>query len=155
MQKSNLILIILFSAVILIRYGIFYAVSNLREVRAEHKNLNLERSSVQASINSLIEQNVQLKNLISADKFQENPGHVEIFSYVQNIMQNNNLNIISSGQENLVMTFKISGNYYAFINMLANLRNMPYAVKINNLRIRKNEISPADLVDVNITFENL
>ncbi len=58
----------------------------------------------------------------------------------------------SEGKDN-ILQLKLDGNYYSFIKMFADLRNLPAASKITKLAIKRNHDLPEELVEADITIE--
>ena len=80
---------------------------------------------------------------------------------VQQVLDRNGvnlLNMMTSGRgdsdgKDSILQLKLDGNYYAVAKMLADIRELPVASKINRMSIKRNHNLPEELIEADITLE--
>ena len=89
--------------------------------------------------------NLQLHNVNMASSYDE------FYSQVKQAIELNDLEISSTQPQDPgnVLALKLSGDYYALIKTFADFENMPFASRINSLKIT----GDGDFVNADLTIE--
>lgn len=141
----------------LIAFGVFYSEKKLSTLREEYNRLENRRVSLQSSIKTLHEQNKILSD-INSDKFVHSNsanlknGLVDFYSQVQKIFSDRDITITSTRQQDNSIVMSIQGDYYSFMNTIADLRAMSTPSKINTINIRRNP-AHTHLIAADLTIE--
>lgn len=143
--------------------GIWFSLTELYSYREEYDQLDAERNNNTGIIAGLEARNLSLSRIthLSINNALKVPDAVTFFGMVRQITDLNKINILymttsgqdgSEGKDN-ILQLKLDGNYYSFIKMFADLRNLPAASKITKLAIKRNHDLPEELVEADITIE--
>ena len=77
-------------------------------------------------------------------------------NYHREVLENNNVELLSmhseANSEN-ILSLHVQGNYYSLARMFAQWRVMPFAARINSLKITRDTNSPTSRVDAKIILE--
>ncbi len=142
---------------------IWYSLGELYASREEYDQLTQQSNSHSGIIANLEDRNASLSKIsdLSINNATTVPDAVVFFSMVRQIMENNNISLLSmstsgqnnSGRKDDVLHLKINGNYYALARMFADLRNLQAPSKITRLDLRRNHTLPEELIDVDMTLQ--
>lgn len=143
--------------------GIWYSMNELAAYREEYDFLKDEQKNFASNMASLQERNRILNeiNNLQLDDTDTTSDTMEFYSEVNQIVENNRMNMLSmssnqnqgEGSKGNILTLKLQGSYYSLAHMFADLRQMPFALRINDLRIVRDQSNPEYFVDVDLTIE--
>jgi TRAP-type uncharacterized transport system substrate-binding protein len=143
--------------------GIFFLDSQLVQMQAEYDDLEQRRVDLTQTTKSLVEQKkVYMDAFAALESYRINiaPSDMGFYSEVQQVIQANGLNILSTrqlgvsreGRSSIAMTLK--GDYYALMQVLANWRNTPTTVRVAALTVTAPRASDArEDVQADVTVE--
>ena len=143
--------------------GIWYFMNELAACREEYDFLKDEQKNFASGFAPLQERNKILHEIndFQFDDIETVSDTMEFYSKISEVIENNNLNMLSmSSNQNEnskgnILTLKLQGSYYSLAYMLAELRKIPFALRINELKIMRNQSNPEYFVDVDMTVEAL
>ena len=159
MEGDNRLLVI-FSGVLaalclFLALGVWYSVYSLYEYREEFDELQNERTNYEALMKNMEDKN---KNLVDITGLRiENTDTandiVELYSQVRRVIENNNVNVVSMNTGENILTLQLQGDYYAIAKIFADWRMLPFASRINSLRITRDSTNPGHFVAANVILE--
>ncbi len=138
--------------------GVWWSVHELRTYREEYDLLEEERATSQKMMQSMQDKNFDLSQVTGLNI--DNAGYakdaVEFYSHVRTAIEKNKVELISmnsdANRDNL-LSLHVQGSYYALAHMFADWRVMPFAARINSIRIKRDSSSPTNKVDAEIVLE--
>ena len=165
-KNTNLVFGISFCLFCIILYAvIWFSLHVLYEDRMEYDQLDAERNNHNGIITSLEARNQNLKRVaaLSVNNAEAVSDAVSFYAMVRQTIDrySNNIMMLSmstsgrngqEGKDNL-LSLKLSGNYYAIMNMIADWRNLPAASKITSLHLKRNHDLPEKIVEVDVVLE--
>ncbi|MBR2208177.1 MAG: hypothetical protein IJ859_05135 [Synergistaceae bacterium] len=160
MENRNYILqILLFAGLCLaLCGGVWFGIHTLEEYREEYDTMVSERDNFEGIMENLRTKNrtlqaihkVNLSDVQMVKKGREN----EFYSEVRRLIDKNEINMVSmKNDEPSVFNLSLRGDYYALINLFADWREMPFASRITELKIKRDALLPSDFVDAELTLE--
>lgn len=140
--------------------GIWIEIDALEISREEYNAARIEYDNFESLMENLVAKNQNLKlinqaviNLSDIKKISRGKEN-EFLAEIHNLINQNNIAMIAlRNDEPAIFKLNLCGNYYSFINLLADWRKIPFAFRITDLRITRNEILPSDFVDAELTLE--
>ena len=81
---------------------------------------------------------------------------VEFYSAVREALENNNVELLSMNSEansENILSLHLQGNYYSVARAFAQWRTMPFAARINSLKIKRDTTSPTNRIDAEVVLE--
>ena len=138
--------------------GVWWSLGQLKNYREEYDLLEQERASSQQMMQSMQNKNLDLAKItgLNIDNAGFAKDAVEFYSRVREAIEKNKVELLSmnadTNRDNL-LSLHIQGNYYALAHMFADWRVMPFASRINSVKIRRDSASPTSKVDAQIVLE--
>ncbi len=83
---------------------------------------------------------------------------MEFYSHVRNAIEKHNIDLLamnSDANRDNLLSLHVQGSYYALAHMFADWRVMPFAARINSVKIKRDTSSPTSKVDVQVVLEAL
>ena len=138
--------------------GVWWSLSELRTYREEYDLLEEERSTSQRMMQSMQDKNLDLSQVtgLNIDNSGSAKDAVEFYSYVRAAIEKNNVDLLSMNSDanrDNFLSLHVQGSYYALAHMFADWRVMPFAARINSIKIRRDSSSPTSKVDAQIVLE--
>ena len=138
--------------------GVWWSISELRKYREEYDLLEEERTSSQRMMDSMQSKNIDLEQItgLNIDNAGLAQDAVEFYSKVRQAIEKNNVEVISmnAGSNNdSILTLQLKGSYYALARTFAEWRLMPFASRINSLKIKRDANSPTEYISAQVTLE--
>ena len=138
--------------------GVWWSLRELKSHREEYDLLVQERSASQKMMLSMQNKNLDLAQITGLNI--DNAGYakdaVEFYSNVRIAIEKNQVELLSmnsdANKDNL-LSLHVQGNYYALVHMFADWRGMPFAARINSIKIKRDPSSPTSKVDAEIILE--
>lgn len=154
--------------------GVYFLGEKLKTQHEEYDDLAQRKANLNADTNNLIQQKkVFTEAFAELSNYHVNPadGEVPFYSEVQQAVQNNSIEILSTRQQprdkdsisRVSMTLR--GDYYNFMNVLAAWRNLPMTVRVSTLTIRSDNAqsggrsgssandTPTGIIQADVTVE--
>ena len=146
-MKDNRILILgllsfLFCA--LLSGTVYYLGGRLNDLHAQADDLQQKIVDMSGSTQTLMEQKVVFTNAFKdLEHYRVNaaPSELAFYSDVQQVVQNNGIEILSSRQQGVneagfsAIAMTVRGEYYALMQVLAAWRNLPTTVRVSALTL--------------------
>ena len=138
--------------------GVWWSLSELKNYREEYDLLEQERASSQQMMQSMQNKNLDLAQVtgLNIDNAGFAKDAVEFYSHVRAAIEKNKVELLSmnsdANRDNL-LSLHVQGSYYALAHMMADWRVMPFASRINSVKIRRDSTSPTSKVDAQIVLE--
>ena len=138
--------------------GVWWSMQELRAYREEYDMLEEERAASQRTMDNMQSKNVDLEQItgLNIDNAGFAQDSVEFYSQVRRAIENNGVELVSmnsGGNNESVLSLQLEGSYYAIAHTLGEWRVMPFASRINSLKIKRDTKSPADRISVQVTLE--
>lgn len=160
-NKLTLIFTGIFAALcLLLSAGVWFSLHELRTYREEYDTLDAERHNYTGLILNLQARNKTLTQINSLNIAGTSTASdvLAFYSEVRQTAENNSMNILSmasSQNENNgnILTLKVEGNYYSLAHMLADWRRMPFASRVNSLKLRRDAAAPEHFIEADIALE--
>ena len=138
--------------------GVWWSLHELEALREEYDLLENERANSETIMASMQNRNLDLKEITGLNIDNAGSAHdaVEFYSHVRQAIENNNIELISMNSDSNndgILSLELQGNYYAFAHLLADWRNMPFASRINSLKLKRDANSPTSQVSARIVLE--
>lgn len=138
--------------------GVWWSLSELRTYREEYDLLEEERSTSQRMMQSMQDKNLDLSQVtgLNIDNSGSAKDAVEFYSYVRAAIEKNNVDLLSMNSDanrDNFLSLHVQGSYYSLAHMFADWRVMPFAARINSIKIRRDSSSPTSKVDAQIVLE--
>lgn len=160
MDERNYILQILFFAFLclLLCGAVYFAIYTLEDYRKEYDLLKSERDNFENIMENLRAKNrtlhsisqVNLSDVKMISKGKEN----EFYTEVRRLIDESSVTMISmKNDEPSIFELSLRGDYYALVHLFAAWREMNFASRITELKIRRDELLPSDYVDAELTLE--
>ena len=143
---------------LLLTGAVWWSVSELKTFREEYDLLEQERESSQRLMQSMQTKNVDLAQVtgLNIDNAGFARDAVEFYAAVREALENNNVELLSMNSEansENILSIHVQGNYYALARTFAQWRVLPFASRINSLKITRDTNSPTSRVDAKIILE--
>ena len=160
MEDRNYILQILaFAAVcILLGAGVWFAIHTLEGYREEYDTMASERDNFEG-----IMENLRAKNRTLQSIHQVNLGDVQIIkkgnenefqTSVRALIDKSSMIMLSMrNDEPGVLRLSLRGDYYSLIHLFADWREMPFASRMTELKIKRDNLAPDRSVEADLTLE--
>ena len=160
MEDRNYFLqILLFAGVcIIFAASVWFGIHTLEDYREEYDTMASERDNFEGIMENLRAKNrtlqainkVNLSNIKMINKGNEN----EFYTEVRRLIDENKVNMISiRNDEASILKLNLKGDYYALIHLFADWREMPYASRVTELKIKRDNLLPSDFVEAELTLE--
>lgn len=158
MQYQSRVIIlagIFFASCLLLCAGIYWPVKALREYREEYRDLNVQRVNLESIIEALTATNRILSEIsdLPTTKFNTDSQIINFHRQIITAAEYQGMNILSATQNENSITLSLQGGYYNFVGLLSELRAMPYASRITDLKIATDNDNPAYFVKADMTLE--
>ena len=142
---------------ILICVVTWYPVSMLEAMREDYDSLENERSDLVMTVEnySIVQDNLQKVEASSPKNIRPVEDIVEFYAYVRQAAENNNIEIISTRQNQSSVNINLRGGYYSLMHLIADWRSMPAAGKITSIKIQRDKDAPAYLITADVTIAAL
>ena len=120
--------------------GVWWSIRELRAYREEYDMLEEERAVSQRTMDNMQSKNVDLEQItgLNIDNAGFAQDSVEFYSQVRRAIENNHVELLSmnaGGNNENILSLSLQGSYYAIARTLAEWRVMPFASRINSLKI--------------------
>ena len=153
-----LLVAVFFSLCLCLIGAVWWSLRELRTYREEYDFLEQECSASQKMMQSMQNKNLDLAHVTGLNI--DNAGYakdtVEFYSHVRLAIEKNNVDLLSmnadANRDNM-LSLHVQGNYYALAHMFADWRVMPFASRINSIKIKRDTNSPTSKVDAQIVLE--
>lgn len=138
--------------------GVWWSLRELRAYREEYDLLEEERATSQHMMQTMEDKNLDLAQVtgLSIDNAGYAKDAVEFYSYVRKAIEKNSVELLSmnsdANRDNL-LSLHVQGSYYALARMMADWRVMPFAARINSIKIKRDSNSPTSKVDAEVVLE--
>lgn len=147
MKDSKITIVALLFALLCLALigGVYFLSDRLKNQHEEYDDLAQRKANLNADTNNLIQQKkVFTEAFAELSNYHVNPadGEVPFYSEVQQAVQNNSIEILSTRQQSRDkdgigrVSMTLRGDYYNFMNVLAAWRNLPMTVRVATLTIR-------------------
>ena len=138
--------------------GVWWSMRELRAYREEYDMLEEERTVSQRTMDNMQSKNVDLEQItgLNIDNAGFAQDSVEFYSQVRRAIENNNVELLSMNADSnkgSILSLSLQGNYYAIARTLAEWRVMPFASRINSLKLKRDTKSPTDRISAQVTLE--
>ncbi len=135
--------------------GVWYGLQTLEDYREEYDMIVNERDNFETIMDGLRAKNKTLQSIskVTLANVNTSADSVAFYSEVQRLVQENSLNMLSMQYDKNILSLQLQGNYYSLVHLFADWREMPFASRVNALKITRDAQSPADLVDAELTLE--
>ncbi|MBQ7196568.1 MAG: hypothetical protein IJS40_04075 [Synergistaceae bacterium] len=135
--------------------GVWYGLQTLEDYREEYDMIVNERDNFETIMDGLRAKNKTLQSIskVTLANVNTSADSVAFYSEVQRLIQENSLNMLSMQYDKNILSLQLQGNYYSLVHLFADWREMPFASRVNALKITRDAQSPADLVDAELTLE--
>ena len=138
--------------------GVWWSLHELEVLREEYDILEGERVSSVSMMESMQNKHLDLTEITGLNIDNAGSAHdaVEFYSHVRQAIENNNIELISMNSDSNndgILNLQIQGSYYSFAHLLADWRVMPFASRINSLKIKRDASSPTSLISAQIVLE--
>ena len=161
MEERNYLLQILFLAGLCALFcgAIWLGIQKLAEYREEYDMMISERNNFEGIMENLRAKNraLQLINKIKIGDIkmlQKNNDKLEFQNEIVRLIDENGINMISMANDDKgVFKLSLRGDYYALIHLFAQWKMIPFASRITELKIKRDEILPSDFVDADLILE--
>ena len=130
----------------------------LELLREEYDLLEDERTSSISMMQSMQNKHLDLTEITGLNIDNAGSAHdaVEFYSHVRQAIENNNMELISMNSDSnndSILSLQLQGNYYSFAHLLADWRVMPFASRINSLKLKRDASSPTNFISAQIVLE--
>ena len=81
---------------------------------------------------------------------------VEFYSHVRQAIEKNNMEVISMNSDSDndgILSLQLQGSYYALAHVIADWRVMPFASRINSLKLKRDAGSPSNTISAQVIIE--
>ena len=160
MQDSKYFLqILIFAGIcILLGGGVWFGIRTLEDYREEYDTMVSERDNFEGIMENLRAKNRTLQSInkvnLSDVKMIKKGKENEFYTVVRNLIDENSISMVSmKNDEPSIFQLNLKGDYYSLIRLFAAWREMPYASRITELKIKRDNLLPSDFVDVELTLE--
>ena len=158
MEKRNYLLqITIFFAICLVMCaGVWFGIHTLEEYREEYDMMVSERDNFEGIMDNLRAKNKTLQSIrqVNLDNVATAKDGVEFYSEVRRLIDENSINMLSMQNDQAnILKLNLDGNYYSLIHLFADWREMPFASRITELKIKRDNIQPTDFVEAELTLE--
>ena len=138
--------------------GVWWSLRELRTYREEYDLLEQERASSQRMMQNMQDKNLDLSQVtgLNIDNAGLAKDAVEFYSHVRNAIEKNSVELLamnSDANRDNLLSLHVQGSYYALAHMFADWRVMPFAARINSIKIKRDSNSPTSKVDAEIVLE--
>ncbi|MBQ7544384.1 MAG: hypothetical protein IJT02_05515 [Synergistaceae bacterium] len=138
--------------------AVWWSVNELRAFREEYDLLEQERASSERMMQNMQHKNVDLTQVTGLNIDNAGLAHdaVEFYSAVREALENNNVELLSMNSEansENILSLHLQGNYYSVARAFAQWRTMPFAARINSLKIKRDTTSPTNRIDAEVVLE--
>ena len=138
--------------------GVWWSISELKAYREEYDMLEEERATSQRTMDSMQSKNVDLEQItgLNIDNAGFAQDAVEFYSQVRRAIEKNGVELLSmnaGGNNESVLSLQLQGSYYALARTFAEWRVMPFASRINSLKIKRSANSPSAMINAQVTIE--
>ena len=138
--------------------GVWWSLHELEVLREEYDLLESERTSSVIMMQNMQNKNLDLKEItgLNIDNAGSAQDAVEFYSHVRQAIENNKMELVSMNSDSNndgILNLQIQGSYYSFAHLLADWRQMPFASRINSLKIKRDANSPTSQVSAQIVLE--
>lgn len=142
---------------ILICVVTWYPVRMLENLREEYDTLESDRQNLAITVEnfSIVKENLERLAIASPKNINPVSDIVEFYAYVRQAAENNDINIISTKQNQNSISMNLRGGYYSLMHLIADWRTMPAAAKITSIRIHRDKDAPSLFVTADITLAAL
>ena len=147
-----------FGVCLLLIGGVWWSLSELRAYREEYDMLEQERATSQRMMQSMQDKNLDLSQVtgLNIDNAGLAKDAVDFYSHVRSAIEKNNVVLLSmnsdAARDNL-LSLHVQGSYYALAHMFADWRVMPFASRINSIKLKRDSSAPTSKVDAQIVLE--
>ena len=123
---------------------IYYLGNRLNDLQAQADELQQKNADLMSSTQALLEQKSVFTNAFKdLENYRVNtaPSELAFYSDVQQVVQNNEVGILSSRQQGVnaegvsTIAMTMRGEYYALMQVLAAWRNLPTTVRVSALTL--------------------
>ncbi len=138
--------------------GVWWSLSELQSLREEYDLLSTERESSASMMAAMQDRNFNLTEITGLNIDNAGSAHdaVEFYSNVRQAIEKNQLELTSMNSDannDGILSLQIQGSYSSLAKLLADWRNMPFATRINSLKLKRDANSPTALIDAQIVIE--
>lgn len=158
-KNTYLIFMALFFALVFsLSGGVWWSLNELEAMREEYDLLENERSTSVSMMESMQNRNIDLTEItgLNLDNAGSAKDAVEFYSHVRQAIENNNIELVSMNSDNNndgILSLQVQGTYSSLAHLLADWRNMPFASRINSLKLKREANSPSNFVSVQVVLE--
>ena len=140
--------------------GVWWSIRELSNLREEYDMLENERATSARMMESMQNRNLDLTEITGLNIDNAGSAHdaVEFYSYVRQAIENNKVELISmnsNSNNDGILSLQLQGSYYALAHLFADWRVMPFAARINSLKLKRDSSSPTSLVSAQVVLEAL
>lgn len=124
--------------------AVYYLGERLNELHAQADELQQQRVDLESATQALIAQKSVFTNAFKElENYSVNvaPDEMAFYSGVQQVLQNNSVEILSTRQQGVnaagvsSIAMTVRGEYYALMDVFAAWRNLPTTVRVSNLTL--------------------
>lgn len=138
--------------------GVWWSIHELELMREEYDMLENERTSSVAMMETMQDKHLDLTEItgLNIDNAGTAQDAVDFYSHVRQAIENNNMELISMNSDSDndgILNLQIQGSYYSFAHLLADWRVMPFASRINSLKLKRDANSPNRMISAQIVLE--
>ena len=139
---------------------VWWSVRELRNYREEYDLLEQERETSELMMRNMQNKNIDLTQVtgLNIDNAGSARDAVEFYAKVREALEDNNVEILSMNSDanhDNILSLHLQGNYYALARTFAQWRVMPFASRVNSLKIKRDTASPTALVNAEVVLEAL
>lgn len=138
--------------------GVWWSLNELEAMREEYDLLENERSTSVSMMESMQNRNIDLTEItgLNLDNAGSAKDAVEFYSHVRQAIENNNVELVSMNSDSNndgILSLQVQGTYSSLAHLLADWRNMPFASRINSLKLKREASAPSNFVSVQVVLE--
>ncbi len=136
-------------------FGVWYSVHELYTYREEFDTLENERANYESLMANMQEKNRNLVEItgLRIENTDTANDIVEFYSQVRKAIDDNEVNLLQMNTGDNILTLQLQGNYYAIAKVFADWRMLPFASRINSLRIKRDQSRPDYFVNADVVLE--
>ena len=138
--------------------GVWLSLHELENLREEYDLLESERTSSVTMMQSMQNRHLDLTEITGLNIDNAGSAHdaVEFYSHVRQAIEDNKMELVSMNSDSnndSILNLQVEGSYYSFAHLLAAWRQMPFACRINSLKLKRDANSPMSKISAQIVLE--
>lgn len=160
MEDRNYILQVLaFAAVcVALGAGVWFGIHTLEDYREEYDTMLSERDNFEGIMENLRAKNRTLQAIhqvnLSDVKTVKKGKESEFYTAVRTLIDKNSMTMISMRNDQpSIFNLSLRGDYYSLIQLFADWREMPFASRMTELKIKRDNLAPDRSVEAELTLE--